>query len=209
MSKRHAIILANPEPNSFGHAIANAYSGAVAANGQEAVVRDLYAIGFNPVLKSAERPGHGPVTLAEDVLREVEALADAQVFVLVYPIWFGGPPAILKGYVDRVLVADFSFRQFRDQPGQSFLRGKRLASISTSGIAESWLEEKGQQAALRTVFDVYLERGFGLRDIGHLRIDRIIPNMNSAHAAEQLERVERFAQDASALLVADDHIVRP
>lgn len=199
----HLIVLANPDPDSFDRALADAYTAAVADCGQRAELRDLNALGFDPVLKAQERPGGGTMTPAPDVQREIDKLAACAVLVLVYPIWFGGPPAIMKGYVDRVLGAGYGFREFRDAAGQSFLRGKRLVSITTSGMSIPWLSERGQAMALREGFDLYLERGLGMRDSQHVAIDNVVPHLSPVYAAEQIARVHEAARHACATALDD------
>ena len=61
---RHAVILAHPATTSFNALVARTYCEAVGRFGQEAVIRDLYALGFDPVLKDAERPTGRPVVAA-------------------------------------------------------------------------------------------------------------------------------------------------
>jgi len=204
MTHRHLIILANPAPASFDHALAAAYEETVRAAGQDIAVRDLYAMGFDPLLKASERATAGPVKLAADVETELAALDTADILVLIYPIWFGAAPAILKGYVDRVFGANYSYRDMYDRPGQVHLKGKRMLSITTSGTPLGWLEERGQVKALRTAFDVYLQRGFGLRDLGHVTIDAVIPNMSSNYAKQQIDRVREVARQACQALVSTE-----
>ncbi|MBY8826542.1 NAD(P)H-dependent oxidoreductase [Hephaestia mangrovi] len=204
----HLVVLANPEPASFDHGLADAYATTVETCGQRATLRDLNAIGFDPVLKAGERPGDRAVDIAADVRAEIDLLAVSAILVLVYPIWFGGPPAILKGYVDRVLGADYSFRQFREGAGQGHLRGKRLLSITTSGTSIPWLHERGQMLSLREGFDVYLERGFGMRDSQHLSIDNVVPRLSPRYAAEQVERVHEAARQACATLLDESRAGR-
>src|SRR5690606_5110372 len=110
------------------------------------VVRDLYRLGFDPVLQDEERHGH-PAT---DVAAEWAVLGKADVFVLVYPIWFGAPPAMLKGYIDRVFGAG---RVLGGGGEGGRLAGTRLVSLTASGTMRAWLSEKGVLGSLRTVFD--------------------------------------------------------
>lgn len=98
----HIIVLSHPEQESFNASVASAYCAAARETGDKAIVRDLYSMGFDPVLRSIERPGPDFRRLS-DVEQELEIIANADVFVLVYPLWFGTPPAMLKGYVERVL----------------------------------------------------------------------------------------------------------
>ncbi len=200
---RHLLVYANPAPESFNQAIVETYVAEVAAHGQEAIVRDLYAMKFDPVLKAEERPLHGNCVQATEVTQELALIATADILVLVYPIWFGLPPAILKGYVDRVLGAGYSFRDVHDQTGQAAVRGKRLLSFSTSGTSLPWLDERGQVLSLREIWDIYLWRGFGMKQSEHIMIDSVVPNISSAYAAEQLERVRITAERTSFALASD------
>ena len=101
----HAVIVCHPDPDSFNHAIATTYCDTVRTAGQRVVVRDLYAMGFDPVLKADERSMLGSPVRSDDVVTELDGLAGSDVFVLIYPIWFGSAPAMLKDYVERVLGA--------------------------------------------------------------------------------------------------------
>lgn len=199
IAKRHYILLANPSPDSFCHAVARAYADEVASAGQSAEICDLNTMAFDPVLKDDYRPDHG-AKISPWVEGELEDLAASDVIVLVYPIWFGGAPAILKGYVDRVFGAGCTVGSFTDSRGQKALRGKWLLSFSTSATMVAWLKEQGQQRSLREGWDLYLERGFAMRDAGHISLDGIIPNMSTAHAAAQLERVRETARQTCARL---------
>src|SRR5579871_4090132 len=92
---RHVVVLAHPGAASYSGLVADAYCDAVRACGQEAIVRDLYALGFDPVLKDHERPGTGDFHLSPEVEAELDAIRGSDVFVLVHPIWFGMPPAMM------------------------------------------------------------------------------------------------------------------
>ncbi|WP_454887511.1 NAD(P)H-dependent oxidoreductase [Sphingomonas oryzagri] len=82
----------------------------------------------------------------------------SNVFVLVYPIWFGMPPAILKGYIDRVLGAGVTPRDVQHRTALTLMRGQRLVSITSSGASKAWLDQQGQMESLRNVLGRYLER---------------------------------------------------
>jgi NAD(P)H dehydrogenase (quinone) len=201
----HLVICANPSSTSFDSAIVDAYSVAVRECGHQAVVRDLYALGFDPVLKDDERPGHAGWAPRADVAEELGHVRDADVIVLVYPIWYGLPPAILKGYIDRVLGANYSFRAVHDRRGQPGLAGKPLLSFSTSGLPLDWLSERGQVLSLREILDVYLWRGFGMKQSEHVMIESVVPNMSTAYATAQLDRVRHTAARTCAMV--DDSLL--
>ncbi len=152
---KHAVILCHPEVTSFNMAVAKAYCEEVEACGHETVLRDLYRMGFDPVLKSSEQPTAANFAISPDVAAELDILMDATLIVLVYPIWFGTPPAMLKGYVERVLGAAFSYRAMQRSDAHSLMAGKHLFSITSSGTTRAWQEERGAWLSLRDVFDHY------------------------------------------------------
>src|SRR5688572_33218302 len=114
-------------------------------------MRDLYRMNFDPVLREEERHGRP----AADVTSEWAALGKIDVFVLVHPIWFGTPPAMLKGYIDRVFGAGRSLG-LGEGGDSGLLSGTRLVSLTSSGSHRAWLDEKGVLGSLRTVYDRYL-----------------------------------------------------
>ena len=185
---KHAIILAHPDPDSFNAAVAHAYAKAVRAMGHKAVVRDLYALKFDPCLPIGELPwrdGYGPAT---DVVAEREAVADADVFVFVYPFWFNAPPAILKGWVDRVFSMGFGFRPGRggNAPG---LEGRRLLTFSTSGAPEQWVQKTGALERLREGFDNHVAGVCGLRVVDHVHFGGVVPGIREDAVRDMLAEV--------------------
>jgi len=95
------IIIANPNPGSFSHALGAETAGALRGNGHEVVSHDLCAEGFDPVLPARELPPGAP--LPPDVQRHCDEAVSAGGIVIIHPNWWGTPPAVLKGWVDRVL----------------------------------------------------------------------------------------------------------
>jgi len=195
----HAVILCHPDSNSFNASVAQTYCDAVRALRREVVLRDLYRIDFDPVLKSSERPRDRGYVASRDVVAEMDAIRDADVFVLVYPIWFGTPPAMMKGYVERVFGADFGYRaiQARDP---HFMAGKHLVSITSSGTSFPWLNEQGAWESLRNVFDRYLANAFSMASCEHLHISNVVDDMGERSVREELFRVTEFARQTCARL---------
>lgn len=185
---KHAVIIAHPNPHSLTSAVGQTYAQAATALGETVVVRDLYRMGFDPCLKAEEIPKPSGFSFAKDVVAEREQLADVDVFALVYPFWFNAPPAILKGYVDRVFSMGFGY-----EPGlggtESLLDGKRLISFSSSGAPEHWVRETGALQALTTLFDQHLAAMCGLRILDHVHVGGIVPNITPEAFEEVLEGV--------------------
>ena len=183
-----AVILAHPNPSSFCAAIARTCVEALEASGGEVVLRDLYAMEFDPRLRTTELPTPQGWTMAPDVVAERARLADVDSFVFVYPFWFNAPPAILKGYVDRVFSMGFGY-----QPGphgaDALLVGKTLMTFSTSGAPEHWIDSTGALNALMSVLDLHLAAVTGLRVLGHEHLGGIVAPMRQDAADDLLERV--------------------
>lgn len=104
---KHAVIVAHPNVDSFTLTVARTWAEAAKAAGHTVELRDLYRIGFDPRLQDEEIPRPDGFQPGKDVLAERAAIGDADVFVFVYPLWFYAPPAMLKGYVDRVFGMGF------------------------------------------------------------------------------------------------------
>jgi NAD(P)H dehydrogenase (quinone) len=202
-SPRHVVILAHPDPQSFNGLVADAYCSAVRARGQEAIVRDLYAMGFDPVLKNAERPLKHGFTMSNDVATELDALRGSDVFILVYPIWFGMPPAMMKGYLDRVLGAGVTAHEVQDRAAQTLMRGKRLVAITSSGTSKVWLNEQDQMDSLRDVFGRYLHHAFGLKDYEDLHFGETVEGLAQDFVDANLQQVKDRAGAICDAVIAD------
>jgi NAD(P)H dehydrogenase (quinone) len=163
---KHAVILAHPKADSFNAAIAGACVKTLKGLGHQAILRDLYAMDFDPRLQADEVPATTPFAPRPDVVAERALLTDVDSFIFVYPFWFNAPPAMLKGYVDRVMSMGFGYA-----PGAGgsspLLTGKSLLTISTSGAPDHWVRSTGALDGLVKAFDEHLAGVFGLTVAGH------------------------------------------
>lgn len=111
-----AIILAHPNRDSFNHAIARAALAALRENGHQVIFHDLYAEQFDPLLPAAE-VGREAV-LPPEVAAHCREVASADGLIIVHPNWWGQPPAILKGWVDRVFRPGVAYRFLEGDQGE-------------------------------------------------------------------------------------------
>ncbi|MCR5856021.1 NAD(P)H-dependent oxidoreductase [Mesorhizobium sp. J428] len=142
------IVYAHPEPASFNAAMRDRARDALTRAGHEVVISDLYGEGFNPVAgrhdfltvadrhvfhyqtEQAHAARHG--TYAPDIAREQKRVADADLLILQFPLWWGGVPAILKGWGERVFSYGFGYADgLRFDTG--VFRGRRAMVSLTSG----------------------------------------------------------------------------
>jgi len=107
MSKRVLIILGHPSTDSFCGAIATRYFEAATQAGHEVRLVQLGALNFDPVLHE----GYNQIqTLEQDLLDAQADIMWAEHLVFVFPLWWGGVPALLKGFIDRTFLPGFAFK---------------------------------------------------------------------------------------------------
>ena len=116
-----SIILAHPNPQSFNHAIAASAAAAVRGLGREAVLHDLCQEQFPPLLSYAEFPE--TARLDPLTARHCQEIASAEGIIIVHPNWWGMPPAILKGWLDRVLRPEVAYRFAVNDKGEGVAIG--------------------------------------------------------------------------------------
>lgn len=193
----HLVVLGHPSPGSFNAALAAAYVEKARSLHHSAELRDLYALSFDPLLKESERMADGAASASSDIEAEIRLLKQCDVLTFVYPLWFGMPPAIIKGYIDRVLGMGFRVDDLK-KSGESVLRGKRLAVITTSGSKRTWLEEHGMWVSLRQSFDEYLKTVFGFTACDHYHAGSIGDDLSPTEAKQVLFEVGEFARSVCA-----------
>ena len=124
-----SVILGHQNPGSYNHAIANRVLDTLTEMGHETFFHDLYAEQFDPVVPHEELADES--LLPDSVKQHIDELKQVGGIVLVHPNWWGTPPAILKGWVDRVLRNGFAY-QFGPKGPESFFTDKTVQIFSTS-----------------------------------------------------------------------------
>ena len=98
-----SIILAHPKPGSFNHVIAETVASALRGNGHAALLHDLCAENFDPNTPAAELARDA--TLPPEIEQHAQEIGEVDGIVIIHPNWWSAPPAILRGWCDRVLRA--------------------------------------------------------------------------------------------------------
>ena len=146
------VVHCHPDPSSFTAAVRDRAVTALTAAGHEVRVTDLYAAGFNPVLSATEREHHLDPGPDPSVAGHAADLQWCDHLVLVYPTWWSGQPAMLKGWIDRVWVRDVAF----DLPSESNrvharLRNVRRITVVTTHGSSKFVNAIEGEAGKRTV----------------------------------------------------------
>ena len=148
----HLIIFAHPNPTSFGSAICRELQRLSEAKGNTVQLRNLYETGFNPIFSARDIETIDGGDLPDDIKTEQMYVAAADHITFVYPVWWGGMPAIMKGYIDRVFSYGFAYSY--DESGvKTLLAGKRGSIICTTGASNEEYEKSGIHAAMRLIAD--------------------------------------------------------
>lgn len=150
------IVHAHPEPQSFTAALRDQATATLQAQGHEVQVSDLYAMNWNPVASASDftsrenpdylvyaleqRLGVKSQSIALDIRQELDKLLWADLLILNFPIFWFSTPAMLKGWIDRVLVSGVCYggKRFYDQGG---LAGKKALVTVTLGGREHMFGE--------------------------------------------------------------------
>lgn len=152
------VVVAHPCADGFGHAAAQAAVAGLRRAGHDVDLLDLYALGFRAAMSAEERAAYdtGEPVLDPQVAEHVARVRRARALVFVYPTWWSGLPAILKGWLDRVLVPGVGFRfderSGRVRPGLDQVR--RLVGISTYGSPRRYVRlvnDNGRRTITRTL----------------------------------------------------------
>lgn len=146
------IVYAHPEPQSFSHAMKETAVKALHEAGHKVEVSDLYLDQFNPVAGRHDFKVQGNSSkfhyqseqlfasendhFSDDVAREQERLLNLDLIILIFPLWWGGMPAIIKGWFDRVLAYGVAYSD-----GQRFSKGyfqnrRGIIGLTTGGTKQ-------------------------------------------------------------------------
>jgi putative NADPH-quinone reductase len=184
------VIVAHPNKSSFNHAIAKTCIKALSENCHEVIVHDLYEEQFNPVLPYHEFTRDVP--LPSDVQRHCDDISGADGIVIVHPNWWGQPPGILKGWIDRVIRQGVAYEFVEGDKGEGVPRG--LLKAQSAIIFNTSNTEAEREKALfgdpleliwkNCVFDLC-----GV-PIFHRRMFNIIVTSTAAQREQWLEEVQ-------------------
>jgi putative NADPH-quinone reductase len=129
-----SVILGHPGKGSFNHAIANTVVETLLTNGHEVFFHDLYEENFDPIISIQEIPKGA--SLEKVIEKHCNEISTADGIVIIHPNWWGQPPAILKGWVDRVVRPGVAYEFEEDDNGEGIpiglLRAETALVFNTS-----------------------------------------------------------------------------
>lgn len=123
-----SVILAHPSANSFNHAIAAVTVETLRRNEHDIRFHDLYDEQFDPLLRASEIPRNA--SLPAEAQRHCAEIAEADGIIVIHPNWWGQPPAILKGWIDRVIRPGVAYEFLDGDEGEGIPNGLLKASCA-------------------------------------------------------------------------------
>lgn len=197
---KNLIIYAHPNSGSLNHFFKQTIIETLQESNQEIEVRDLYEISFNPVLSLNDMSGQRMGKVADEVKTEQDFIVWADRIIFVYPIWWTGMPAIMKGYIDRVFSYGFAYRY--DQGIQKGLfKGKKAIIVNSHGKSNTEYEAMGMDKALSLTSDTGIFKYCGFEIQHHFYFDKA--DRASAEAIEdwknQLEMSFKLNDEVSVI----------
>lgn len=131
------VILAHPDKKSFNAAIANTVVKTLKNANHEVIFHDLYAEKFDPFLYHDEFPTDAK--LPEEIRLHCNQIAAVEGIVIIHPNWWGQPPAILKGWIDRVIRPEIAYRFEEGDSGEGvpvgLLKAHTAVVLNTSNTS--------------------------------------------------------------------------
>src|SRR4051794_40296712 len=154
---RALVVVSHPSATSYTNALAAAARRGLERGGHEVEELDLYALGFQPAMTNVERTAyHGTDPMVDPLVRQsAAAVKRADMLVFVYPTWWGGLPAMLKGWLEKTMVPGVAFvfdSHNKVRPGLQSVR--RIVGISSYGSKRPYIafvNDNGRRVLLRAL----------------------------------------------------------
>lgn len=194
---RVLVVYCHPVPESFCASLRDAALAALARAGHETRLVDLYAEGFDPVMHCEERRVYNDGPPSDPALApHVENLRWAEAILFVYPTWWYGLPAMLKGWLDRVWALDIAFAISKNggtiTPLMTHIR--KIGVVTTCGAPWWWshlVGHPGRKTILRGIRALCARRCRTLF-MAHYLMDASTPESRSAFLDDVSRRLTAF-----------------
>lgn len=197
-------VVAHPEPNSFTGALLEKAKAVAAEAGASFEVSDLYAEKFDPVLgrgdfstvwnrdyfsvQDEQAAAERSDAFSDDISREQTRVAKANMIVFLFPLWWGGPPAVVKGWFDRVMSYGFAYMDGARYERGLFRGRHTMLCIPTGGTADRFTDAGTYGSIERVLWPL---KHCALAYIGLTQLDDFIayatPRVDAAQRAAYLE----------------------
>lgn len=189
------VILAHPDEQSFNYAIARTVIEKLTAVGCEIIFHDLYKEKFEPLLYTEEIPREGKY--GRIIEQHCEDLRTADSIVIIHPNWWGQPPAILKGWIDRIFRPGIAYEFIDGDKGEGtpvgLLKTKTSVVLNTSNTSEE-RENNIFLDPLETIWKNCIMDLCGVKNF-YRKMFRIVVTSSDEQRKEWLDEVKQIVED--------------
>mgnify|MGYP000060269777 CR=1 FL=1 len=186
------ILLGHPDSDSFNGQIFETYCKEMIAVGHEIKAQRIGEMRFDPILWKGYKIFQ---ELEPDLKKAQENILWCEKWAIIYPIWWGSIPAILKGFFDRALYSGFAYRYHKNDPfWDKLLKGRSADLITTCDAPKWWIWWQYRNSDLNTIKRATLEF-CGFSPIRVKRIDKV-RYRSELERKKILEDIKKFAKTA-------------
>ncbi|GMX62800.1 NAD(P)H-dependent oxidoreductase [Paenibacillus elgii] len=188
--KKVLIVQGNPVEHSYGWALGDSYAEGAAAAGAEVRMIRLAELDFNPNLSGGYK---NKLPLEDDLVKAQESIRWAEHLVFTYPIWWGGPPALLKGFLDRVFLPGYAFKYKKGSSLPDQLLKGRTARLIVTMDSPLWYYRLVQGQPGHRMMKVSTLQFCGIRPVKVTSIGQV-GKLTDPEREHWLVRVNRLGQ---------------
>ena len=143
------VVVSHPRKDSLTFQAANRFVQGLTEAGHDFEILDLHEIGFNPVLQGMDEPDYTQPhqAFSPEVTTEMERLKKHDAVAFVFPLWWWHLPAMLKGYVDRVMNNGFAY-------GSNKLHHQKILWIALAGVTEEQMKKRNYDESITNLLNV-------------------------------------------------------
>lgn len=181
------IVSGHPNPDSFNEAMLKTIENKLIDKKYSYISKNLYQLNFNPILTLNDLAKMKDSTVADDIAIEHNDIKWAKNIIFVYPIWWSGQPAMVKGWVDRVFTPGFAYAFQEDGTVKGLLSDKVVLIFTTTRSSEQNMIETGMLAAIEKIV---LEGIFGFCGVSTI----LYKNLYGVQTATEPEKAEMLGE---------------
>ncbi len=186
------VVLAHQKSEgSFCRALADLSVKTLKASGYEVTLKDLYAEKFDPILTQEELETP-PEQVSGPIRADIEQVLSSDFYVIIHPNWWGMPPAILKGWIDRVVRQGFCYAFTAEGPVRK-LEGRK-GVVFTTGNTPQDIEVNVNGDPLENLWKNIVFKTVGVDNFKRINFASVIMS-NSQQRAEWLEQAEKLLEE--------------
>ena len=188
-----SVILAHPNKESFNHAIAYTVIETLRQNGHIVLFHDLYKEKFDPILPAEEIPKDA--SLPPEIKKHCIEISEADGIIIIHPNWWGQPPAILTGWIDRIIRPDVAYEFIDGDDGEGVPNGllkAKTAIVFNTSNTETEREKNVFGDPLETIWKNCIFDLCGIKDFSR-KMFNIIVVSSEEQRKEWLKEVKQIA----------------